>query len=100
MSEKLKIGTKVNTFFGKGIVVCNKERGYYEVYLDVPTWIYGKFSYRCNEKKKDVTKMKNKVSCKEKNIMTLKECEPCPKKEKCRKYLIVKHFGGKKAEES
>jgi hypothetical protein len=42
--------------------------------------------------------MIEKVPCKEKRIMTLKDCEPCRKKGKCRKYLIVKHFGGKKAE--
>jgi hypothetical protein len=44
--------------------------------------------------------MPKKEVCKEKRIMTLKDCEPCDKKNKCRKYLIVKHFGGRKAEES
>lgn len=53
-----------------------------------------------NLKKGDVRM--NKVPCREKIIMSLDDCEPCPKKSKCRKYLIVKHFGSinekKKAE--
>ncbi len=38
---------------------------------------------------------KEKVPCKGKLIMSLKDCKPCFKKSKCRKYLTVLYFSGK-----
>ncbi|MDD5688598.1 MAG: hypothetical protein PHE88_12290 [Elusimicrobia bacterium] len=53
-SKKLRLGTRVRCEFGEGSIYSNIEKGYYEILLDKAQWIYGMYTQRFGDFRRNI----------------------------------------------